>query len=152
MDKAAATTPAAHDYGHDHAGAGGSDGPETYSISALSTQFGVTARTLRFYEEAGLLSPERRGQTRLYSKRDRARLSWILRARNVGFSLVEVRELLDLYDLGDGRVEQRRMAVIRCTEKIGELKKQRRDLDAAIAELEGFVGQISELELPKKPA
>jgi DNA-binding transcriptional MerR regulator len=102
------------------------------------------------YEEAGLLAPVRRGQARIYSKRDRARLSWILRARNVGFSLVEVRELLDLYDLGDGRVEQRRVAVIRSIEKIAQLNKQRQDIDAAIAELQGFVDQISGLELPRQ--
>lgn len=121
---------------------------ERFTISDLTAEFGITARALRFYEEEGLIAPARQGLTRIYSKRDRARLAWILRAKNVGFSLVEVRDLIDLYDIGDGRVEQRRVAVIRCREKIGQLTKQREDIDAAIAELTGFVTQIEALELP----
>ena len=121
-----------------------------FSISELTAEFGVTARALRFYEEEGLLAPERQGLTRIYSKRDRARLAWVLRARNVGFSLTEIRDLMDLYDLDDGRVEQRRVAIIKCNEKIALLKQQREDLDAAIAELSGFVATIEALELPVK--
>ena len=105
---------------------------------------------MRFYEEEGLLAPGRQGLARIYSKRDRARLAWVLRARNVGFSLTEIRDLVDLYDLGDGRVEQRRVAVIKCREKIGQLRRQRDDLDAAIAELSDFVATIETLELPIK--
>lgn len=123
---------------------------ERFSISDLTTEFGVTARALRFYEEQGLLAPERQGLSRIYTKRDRARLAWVLRARNVGFSLTEIRDLIDLYDLGDGRVEQRRVAVIKCRDKIAQLTRQREDLDAAIAELTGFVAQIEALELPRK--
>lgn len=123
---------------------------ERFSISDLTAEFGITARALRFYEEEGLIAPARQGLTRIYSKRDRARLAWILRAKNVGFSLTEVRDLIDLYDVGDGRVEQRRVAVIRCREKIAQLTKQREDLDAAISELTGFVTQIEGLELPLK--
>jgi len=123
---------------------------ETFTISDLSAEFGVTARALRFYEEEGLINPARHGQVRIYCKRDRARLAWILRAKNVGFSLTEVRELIDLYDLGDGRVEQRRVAVLKCREKIASLTRQREDIDSAIAELTGFVAQIEALELPKR--
>lgn len=125
---------------------------ERFAISDLTAEFGITARALRFYEEEGLIAPARQGLTRIYSKRDRARLAWILRAKNVGFSLVEVRDLIDLYDIGDGRVEQRRVAVIRCREKIAQLTRQREDIDAAIAELTGFVSQIEGLELPLKKA
>ena len=123
---------------------------DQFTISELTAEFGVTARALRFYEEEGLLAPGRQGLARIYSKRDRARLAWVLRARNVGFSLTEIRDLVDLYDLGDGRVEQRRVAVIKCREKIGQLRRQRDDLDAAIAELSDFVATIETLELPIK--
>ncbi|MCA1662256.1 MAG: MerR family DNA-binding transcriptional regulator [Novosphingobium sp.] len=115
---------------------------ESFTISDLSNEFGVTARALRFYEDEGLIAPSRSGLARIYSKRDRARLAWILRARNVGFSLSEIRELIDLYDLGDGRAEQRRTTLIRCREKIAELKGQRADLDASIRELTDFVAML----------
>src|SRR5689334_1020472 len=83
---------------------------EVFSIRDLTKECGVTARTLRFYEEKGLLSPGRDGQERRYSRRDRARLKYILMGRNVGFSLDEVREMLDLYDLGDDQETQLRVA------------------------------------------
>jgi DNA-binding transcriptional MerR regulator len=123
---------------------------ERFSISDLTAEFGLTARALRFYEEAGLIAPQRSGMSRIYSKRDRARLAWIVRAKNVGFSLTEIKELIDLYDLGDGRVEQKRVTIERCREKIGQLVQQRTDIDAAIAELSGFVTQLEVLELPIK--
>jgi DNA-binding transcriptional MerR regulator len=122
---------------------------ERFTISELTAEFGISPRSLRFYEEEGLIAPSRQGLARIYSKRDRARLAWILRAKNVGFSLTEVRALIDLYDIGDGRVEQRRVAVIKCNEKISQLQRQREDLDSAIAELTGFVAQIESLELPQ---
>src|SRR5580698_3412386 len=79
----------------------------TYTIRQLTKEFNVTARTLRFYEDEGLIAPERRGQTRIYSSRDRARIILILRGRRVGFSLAEIREILDLYDTHhDGGVAQ----------------------------------------------
>lgn len=123
---------------------------EHYTISELTCEFGITARSLRFYEEEGLIAPGRQGQARIYSKRDRARLAWILRAKNVGFSLTEVREIIDLYDLDDGRVEQRRVAVIKCRDKIAQLTRQRDDIDSSISELTGFVTQIEALELPMR--
>ena len=80
---------------------------DNYSITDLAAEFGVTARALRFYEDEGLIAPERIGLARVYSKRDRARLAWILRGKRVGFSLAEIREMIDLYDVGDNRHAQR---------------------------------------------
>lgn len=115
---------------------------DAFSISDLSTEFGVTARALRFYEDEGLISPERRGTTRVYSHRDRARLAWILRGKRVGFSLGEIRELLDLYDIGDGRRSQRSATIARCRDRIALLDAQKHDIDAAIAELSQFIALI----------
>lgn len=120
----------------------------TWSISDLTAEFNVTARALRFYEDEGLLAPARQGLTRIYGKRDRARLVWILRARNVGFTLAEIRELIDLYDIGDGRMEQRRVAIERCREKVAKLNRHRADIDAAVTELAGFITHLESLELP----
>ena len=122
---------------------------EQFSISDLSAEFGVSARALRFYEDEGLIAPTRNGLARIYSKRDRARLAWILRAKNVGFSLGEIRELIDLYDLGDGRAEQRRTTLVRCRQKIAELEAQRADLDSSIRELSDFVATLEELDGPR---
>src|SRR4051794_10121815 len=108
---------------------------EVFSIRDLTRECGVTARTLRFYEEKGLLSPGRAGQERRYSRRDRARLKYILMGRNVGFSLDEVREMLDLYDLGDDQETQLRVARVKFRERIVRLEQQKAEIERVIDEL-----------------
>lgn len=107
-----------------------------YTISQLSKEFSVTARTLRFYEDKGLLNPAREGQNRIFSHRDRARLKLILQGKRVGFSLSEIKEMLDLYDLRDGQVTQLRVALGKFEERIEHLQQQKVDIEQAIADLE----------------
>ncbi|HVH37964.1 MAG TPA: MerR family DNA-binding transcriptional regulator [Sphingomicrobium sp.] len=120
-----------------------------YSIGEMGDEFGVTARALRFYEDEELIAPERRGTTRLYTDRDRVRLAWILRGKRVGLSLADIKELLDLYDIGDGRRTQRLKTVERCQEQVDKLKQQRIDIDATIKELEGFITLVKSLDQEK---
>jgi DNA-binding transcriptional MerR regulator len=107
----------------------------TYTIRQLCQEFGATPRALRFYEDKGLLAPERQGLNRVYSHRDRARLALILRGKRLGLSLTDMRELLDLYEIGDGGVEQNARSLSKFRKKLIELEKQRADLDEAIGEL-----------------
>jgi DNA-binding transcriptional MerR regulator len=115
-----------------------------YSIGEMCDDFGVTARALRFYEDEELIGPERRGTTRLYTDRDRARLTWILRGKRVGFSLNDIRELLDLYDVGDQQHTQMLATRDRCRDRINALHRQKKDIDATLAELEEFCGFLDE--------
>jgi DNA-binding transcriptional MerR regulator len=108
----------------------------TFSITELAEEFGLTTRAIRFYEDKGLLSPERRGQTRIYHPRDRARLTLIVRGKNVGLALAEIKEILSLYDQHDGCETQNRVAVDKFRKRIALLDAQRREIDLQIKTLE----------------
>lgn len=118
--------------------------PEHFSITDLAREYGVTSRTLRFYEDEGLIHPTRRGTTRIYSRADKARLAWILRGRSVGFSLADIRELLDMYAPGDARRAQLEATLGKSRERVLALRAQRDALDATIAELQEFCRTIEE--------
>lgn len=104
-------------------------------IGEMAKMFSVTLRTLRFYEDKGLLSPKRDGSTRLYTRRDRARLKLILLGRKVGFSLRDVKQIMDLYDPKGANTKQLRLMLDKSDKQLGRLKKQRTALDEAISEL-----------------
>jgi DNA-binding transcriptional MerR regulator len=108
------------------------DEPRLYSIAELAREFAVTPRTIRFYEDEGLIKPQRHGLIRVYSSGDRARLSWILRGKRLGFSLAEIKELLDLYRVDRTGVQQLRELLRRSRLHIKDLERRRDDLDAHI--------------------
>ncbi|MGJ8583780.1 MAG: MerR family transcriptional regulator [Marinosulfonomonas sp.] len=108
---------------------------EVMTIREMCVAFEVTPRTLRFYEAKELLFPIREGQKRLFTNRDRARLKLILRGKRFGFSLEDIRQLLDLYDLGDQQETQIRRTYAVATERLQALIAQREELDTAIQDL-----------------
>ena len=108
---------------------------KTMTIREMCDEFDVTPRTLRFYESKELLSPIRVGQKRLFTRRDRARLKLILRGKRFGFSLEEMRQLLDLYDKGDQQFAQLTSAYEVARKRLAEMERQRDELNAAIADL-----------------
>ncbi len=105
------------------------------TIREMCDEFDVTPRTLRFYEAKELLFPQREGQKRLYSKRDRVRLKLILRGKRFGFSLEEIRQLLDLYYMDDSQETQLRETYVLAEKHLADMQSQRAELDDAIAEL-----------------
>ena len=123
----------------------------TYTISELAREFEVTPRALRFYEDKGLLTPRREGMNRVYSHRDRGRLQLILRVKRVGLSLLEIKEILDLY-----KVDQRAQAqttLKKYKQRIVALEAQREDVEAAIEILHDSVKQLEDfLAKPATPA
>lgn len=120
----------------------------TYTISELAREFDVTPRALRFYEDKDLLHPARNGLNRIYSHRDRARLQLILRGKRLGFSLAEIREMLDVYTM-DGQKAQLELTLTRFRQQIDKLERQREDIDGAITALNEGVqwvsGKLSEM-------
>ena len=111
-------------------------GSELFGITELCREFGITLRSIRFYEDKGLLAPRRVGGTRVYTRRDRARLALILRSKAIGASLAEIKHYLDLYGAhGEGRAKQMRFVLERTDEAIAELETRRAHIEATLAEL-----------------
>ncbi|OSQ29399.1 MerR family DNA-binding transcriptional regulator [Thalassospira sp. MCCC 1A03138] len=122
---------------------------DNYSITDLAREFDVTTRTIRFYEDQELIAPARQGQTRIYSHRDRVRLRLIMRGKRLGFSLKEIRDLLDLYDTDRSEIMQLTILVDKINERRDTLRKQRQDIDATLDELDKLEETCQE-ELTRK--
>lgn len=112
------------------------DSEETFSIADLAREFDITTRAIRFYEDEGLLSPRRRGQTRIYGPRDRTRLKLILRGKRLGFSLLEIAEMVTMYDAQPGEAGQLELFLKRIAERRAVLEQQREDIKVTLAELD----------------
>ncbi len=110
----------------------------SYSISELSKEFDLTPRTLRHYEDLGLVAPKRKRLKRLYSKKDHARIELICRGKRLGFTLDEIKEFLSLYNVKDQQVNQMSYLLGRCKEKLVRLEVQKEDIDQTLSELSGI--------------
>jgi len=119
----------------------GDSAGQFYSVTQLARDLGVTARTIRFYEDKGLISPRRAGNNRVYTLRDRARMILILRGKKLGFSLREIREYLDLYDADPTHAKQLRLLLKAVRDRIAQLEDQRVALDEALGELRDVEAQ-----------
>jgi len=111
---------------------------ETWTIREVAEEFGVTHRTIRHYEDLGLITPERRGTQRVYHRRDRTRLNLILRGKRLGFPLEEIRTIIDLYDRPRGKASQLEYVLGQIDERRTDLEQRRRDLEDALRELDRF--------------
>jgi DNA-binding transcriptional MerR regulator len=119
------------------------------TVTQLARELGVTARTIRFYEDKGLITPQRAGSTRVYTLRDRARMILILRGKRLGFSLREIKEYLDLYDVDHSQAEQIRALQNAVRKRLGSLKEQRKALEITIDELDDILRQAEDALVDK---
>jgi DNA-binding transcriptional MerR regulator len=119
--------------------------PVTYKIAELAREFGVTTRTIRHYEHEGLLNPTRQGLARVFSARDRVRLKLALRGKRLGFSLLEIKELFQLYDLAQGESKQLKAFLERLEHRRGKLVQQREDIEVMLNEIDFFATQCRRL-------
>jgi len=117
----------------------------TFTISELAKEFDVTTRTIRFYEDQGLLSPAREGTTRVFSARDRVRLKLALRGKRLGFSLAEIRELFELYDVSRDEHKQLEEFLGKLERRRARLEQQREDIEAMLSEIDFFANQCRRL-------
>lgn len=127
-------------------------GEDYFRIGDMAKTFGVTLRALRFYEDKGLLDPRRDGATRLYTRRDRARLKLVLLGRKVGFSLREVKQMLDLYDPTGSNMRQLKLTLEKSEKQLTRLKKQRDHVDEAIGELSDLMSAMRRQMAERAPA
>lgn len=117
---------------------------ELYSISDLASEFDVTTRAIRFYEDQGLLDPQRHGRKRIYGQRDRVRLKLVLRGKRLGFSLQEIGEIIELYDADSGEAGQLKFFIEKIQERRAELQQQREDIDVTLKELKDIETQCKQ--------
>lgn len=118
-------------------------GGKAYSMTQLCDEFGLTPRALRFYEQRKLLAPLRRGATRVFTHRDRARLQLVLRGKRFGFTLTEIKEMLDMYDAPGGKEQQLRVALPRLQLQLRELHKEHEELGQVLVELGDTCEELS---------
>ena len=117
----------------------------SFTIGELSRQFSVTTRTIRFYEDEGLLAPRRAGQNRVYTVRDRVRLKLILRGKRLGFSIKEIKDMVEMYDAPEGETGQLRYFVERMCQRREDLLKQRHDIEQVLTELDQLQARCESL-------
>ena len=129
---------------------------DLFTVNQLAEELGVTARAIRFYEAKGLISPRRAGTTRVFDRRDRARLMLVLRGKRLGFSLASIREFLDLYDADRSQGAQLRLLLDSTRGRIRELERQREDLDRTLRELREIEAEAARVlrgrDEPRPPA
>jgi len=122
-----------------------------YTITELTREFGISTRTLRFYEDEGLIQPVRRGRTRLFRPADRLLVKQILRGKRLGFSIAEIRDIIQMYKAPPGEVGQLRTIINKAAEKREELRQKRKDIEDTLAELEqveeACLGRLAELRV-----
>lgn len=116
-----------------------------YSISDLAREFDITPRTIRFWEDQGLILPEREGRVRVFTRRDRARLKLALRGKRLGLSLAEIKELIGMYDTGHDEHSQLAAFLQVLNDRRAALVRQREDIEALLAEIDGFERQCRDL-------
>ncbi len=106
------------------------------SVTELADELGITPRAIRFYETKGLIKPKRAGTTRVYTHRDKARMQLILRGKRLGFTLADIKEYLDIYDIDPSQTQQIKLLLDKVERRIDELEQQREDLETTLTELE----------------
>ena len=125
---------------------------EFYTITELTQEFDISTRTLRYYEDEGMIAPTRRGRRRLYSLMDRTRLKLILRGKRLGFSLAEIREIVTMYDAAPGESGQLLHFLNKIAERRSDLHQKRKDIEITLRELkdveQGCLDRLAALELP----